>query len=154
MRQTQHAPRAVSLSLLTLLAAACAPGGLDEGSVPLAQASIDGSVRITPTDAGVLDADGPAASGDDAGDDGPVPAGETVELPDGGVIYLDESCPDHETLFGSTSVGCCVYRKCGLSNHTLDFPGVSRECQSYDEVRALDDTFDLPAKACRFGPAP
>ena len=74
-----------------------------------------------------------------------------MKLPDGGVIVLDEACPDRD-LFGHEAVGCCRSGKCGLSNHGLELPGVSRECQSYADIRAFDDSFDLPDKTCRSGP--
>ncbi|MET0339858.1 MAG: hypothetical protein ABW252_02610 [Polyangiales bacterium] len=158
MSQTQSAMRAALLTgVLTLLAAGCALDGVDDAPpAPLAQqAAIDGGVRITPTtDGGIVDDAGdapvdPGPDDDDAGmDDDPAPAGETVKLADGGIIYLDETCPDREA-FGITQKGCCRAGKCGLSNHLLDQPGVSLECQSYADIKEFDDAFDLPDKTCR-----
>ena len=163
MSQTRSVlPSVLLFSGLTLLAQSCALEQPDDPSpAPLAQqVGLDGGVRVTPTTDGgdgLADASGGTAVDPDPGDAdaGPaVPAGpprETVKLPDGGVIVLDGSCPDHE-LFGHDAVGCCRSGKCGLSNHTLNAPGVSHECQSYAELRTFDDGFDLPDKTCRTGP--
>ena len=77
-------------------------------------------------------------------------SGETVRLPDGTTVRIDASCPSL-TRSGVTLPGCCLPSStCGLSTHLIDVTGVPKGCQSYEQGRQVDPTFDLADKACTF----
>ena len=117
----------------------------------------DAGVRPTRSDAGVQ---GGVRGPRDAGSPSPGPltpvpsnppsTGETVRLPDGTTVRLDTSCPSL-TRSGVTLPGCCLAaHTCGLSTHLIDVTGVPKGCQSYEQGRMVDPTFDLATKACIF----
>ncbi|MET0342797.1 MAG: hypothetical protein ABW252_17450 [Polyangiales bacterium] len=77
-------------------------------------------------------------------------AASTVTLPDGSTVRLDPTCPAL-ARGGFNLPGCCLpANTCGLSTHLIDVTGVPKGCQTYDQGRQVDPSFDLSDKACTF----